>query len=49
MPKITVNVDQAQLDAWKEAAWSHKVSLSQWVRLILDANAAKAKESRGDH
>ena len=49
MPKLTVKTSEQQLVAWKEAAWTHKVSLSEWVRLVLDANASKAKESNGDH
>lgn len=48
MPKLTVRVSEEQLDAWKEAAWIRKVTLSDWVRKVLDATAERTKDD-GDH
>lgn len=40
MQKLTVRVTEEQLAAWKEAAWTRKITLSDWVRAVLDATAA---------
>ncbi len=47
MAKLTVRSQDEELAAWKEAAWLRKTSLSDWVRKVLNANAAKTKEEQG--
>ena len=42
--KVQIRASDEQVAAWKEAAWIRKVSLSEWMRRVLDATAAKTKE-----
>ena len=37
--KLTVKTDERELELWKQAAYSRRVSLSEWVRRTLTANA----------
>lgn len=39
--KLTVKVDEATLELWKEAAHTRRTSLSNWVRMVLTATAHK--------
>lgn len=43
--KVQIRASQEQVEAWKEAAWIRKVSLSEWMRKVLDATALATKES----
>ena len=42
--KIQIRATEEQVSLWKEAAWIRKVSLSEWMRRVLDATAEKTKE-----
>lgn len=42
--KVQIRAREDQVAAWKEAAWIRKVSLSEWMRRVLDATAQKTKE-----
>lgn len=37
--KLTVMAEDAELKLWKEAAWTRRVTLSEWVRKVLNATA----------
>jgi predicted HicB family RNase H-like nuclease len=39
--KLTVRASEEELRLWREAAWQRRVSLSEWVRVLLTANAEK--------
>lgn len=42
--KLTVEVEEEMLALWKEAAHIRQVTLSEWVRRVLNATASKTKE-----
>ena len=42
--KVQIRATTAQVTAWKQAAWLRKVTLSEWMRRVLDANAQSTKE-----
>ena len=45
--KVQIRVEEEQLAAWREAAHVRRVSLSEWMRQVLDATAA-AMRQRGE-
>lgn len=46
--KLTVKTDERELELWKEAAYSRRVSLSEWVRRTLTANAEQTTGKKED-
>jgi uncharacterized protein (DUF1778 family) len=42
--KVQIRATDEQVAAWKEAAWIRRVSLSEWMRRVLDATAKSTKE-----
>ena len=44
--RVTIRVTPQERDAWKEAAWTRRVSLSEWMRRTLSATAAATKEGK---
>ena len=42
-PKLTVQVTEQELEAWKEAAHTRRRTLSEWVRQVLNATAEAMK------
>ena len=42
--KVQIRASAEQVAAWKEAAWIRKVTLSEWMRRVLDATAQSTKE-----
>ena len=36
---VQVRLTREQLELWKQAAYLRRVSLSEWMRLVLTANA----------
>jgi predicted HicB family RNase H-like nuclease len=43
--KVQIRASEEQVREWKEAAWIRKVSLSEWIRKVLDATAQQTKGS----
>ena len=39
--KFQIRTSQAQFERWKAAAEKHGLSVSEWVRRILDHNARR--------
>jgi predicted HicB family RNase H-like nuclease len=37
--KLTVMVEEEEIQVWKEAAFARRVSLSEWVRRVLTSIA----------
>ena len=46
--KLTVRAREGELALWREAAWVRRVSLSQWVRLVLTATAERTMREEGE-
>lgn len=42
--KVQIRASEEQVKIWREAAYIRGVSLSEWMRKILDANAHKVVE-----
>ena len=42
--KVQIRASVQQVEAWKEAAYIRRVSLSEWMRRVLDATASSTKE-----
>jgi uncharacterized protein (DUF1778 family) len=44
MTKVQIRVEKEQVALWKEAARLRRVSLSEWMRKVLDATASETVE-----
>jgi len=42
--RVTIRVTPEEREAWKEAAWLRRVSLSEWMRRVLTHVADQTKE-----
>ena len=42
--KVQIRASHDEKDAWKEAAYLRRVSLSEWMRRVLNATAQKTIE-----
>lgn len=38
---LNIRVEEKEMELWREAAWVRKVTLSEWARRVLSANAEK--------
>jgi uncharacterized protein (DUF1778 family) len=44
--RVTIRTSRDEREAWKEAAWKRRVSLSEWMKRVLNATASQMKEEK---
>ena len=45
MKRVTVAAEEPQIQAWREAAHIRRVTMSEWIRRVLDATAKATREA----